>query len=95
MLESVARTPASRLPSYASAVSTAPLIDHDLVCRSVRVRARDVVFVKGILEASEGLASLFAEGGGDLVIASHASRSHELGELLADLAHEIGAIVEP
>lgn len=82
-------------PGYAPPVPVAPLVDQDLVCRSVRVRARDVVFVKGIFEASEGLGALFAERGGDLVVASHASRQHELDELLADLAREIGAIIEP
>ncbi len=72
----------------------APLIGPDLVTRSVRVRAVDVVYVKGIFEASEGLGALFAERGGDLVIAAHPSREAELDELLGDLAREIGAQVE-
>lgn len=71
-----------------------PLLDDDLIRRSVRVRARDVVFVKGVFEASEGLGALFAERGGDLVIAAHASRERELDELLADLALELDAIVD-
>jgi len=75
-------------------MAVAPLVDADFVCRHVRVRARDVVFVKGIFEASEGLGALFAERGGDLVIAAHASRERELDELLADLVRDIGAIVE-
>lgn len=61
--------------------------------RAVRVRARDVVFVKGIFEASEGLGGLFAERGGELVIFAHPSREAELDELLDDLAREIGAEV--
>lgn len=85
---------APHVVGYAADVPVAPLVDHDLICRNVRVRARDVVFVKGIFEASEGLGALFAERGGDLVIASHASRERELDELLADLAREIGAIIE-
>ncbi|MCC6666916.1 MAG: DUF4911 domain-containing protein [Polyangiaceae bacterium] len=72
----------------------APLVDSSLTSRSVRVRAKDVVFVKGLLEASEGLGALFAERGGDLVIAAHPSRELELEELLADLVREIGAIIE-
>lgn len=72
----------------------APLVDSSLTSRSVRVRAKDVVFVKGLLEASEGLGALFAERGGDLVIAAHPSREFELEELLADLVREIGAIIE-
>jgi len=75
-------------------VAVFPLVDEDLVTRSVRVRAKDVVFVKGIFEASEGLGALFAERGGDLTIATHASRLSELDELLDDLVCEIGAIVE-
>ena len=70
-----------------------PLVGRELVTRNVRVRARDVVYVKGIFEASEGLGALFAERGGDLVIAAHPSRVAELDELLADLADEIGALV--
>src|SRR5688500_7267633 len=46
-----------------------PLLDADLVARRVRVRARDAVFVRGVLEASEGVGVLFAEQGGDLVLA--------------------------
>ncbi|HEY4120564.1 MAG TPA: DUF4911 domain-containing protein [Byssovorax sp.] len=62
-----------------------------MVARSVSVEAADVVFVKGILEASDGLASLFAERGGELVLATDASRVASLDALLADLAEEIGA----
>jgi hypothetical protein len=76
-------------------MSVAPLLGPGLVTKSVRVRAADVVYVKGIFEASEGLGALFAEHGGELVIAAHASRVAELDELLADLTKEIGAIVRP
>ena len=72
----------------------APLIDSDLVTRRVHVRAEDVVFVKGIFEASEGLGALFAEHGGELLVAAPASRAQELDELLADLVVEFGAVVE-
>ena len=64
-----------------------------LSSRRVRVRPRDVVYVKGILEASEGLAVVFAERGGELVFATPPSRVAELDAFLADLAHEIGAVV--
>ena len=72
----------------------AGLIDSDLVTRRVYVRAEDVVFVKGIFEASEGLGAMFAEHGGELVVAAHASRAAELDELLTDLVVEFGAVVE-
>lgn len=70
-----------------------PLIDHDLVCRKVLVRDKDVVFVKGIFEASEGLGALFAERGGELIISAPLSRTHELDELLSDLESELHAQV--
>lgn len=65
-----------------------------LFARRVNVRPPDVVYVKGILEASEGLGVVFAERGGDLVIASPPDRAAALEELLADLVIEIGAHVD-
>jgi hypothetical protein len=52
------------------------------------------VFVKGILEASEGLGALFAEQGGDLLLASPRSLEPALDELVRDLVAELDAIVE-
>ena len=57
--------------------------------RHIVVAPRDVVYVKGILEASEGLALLFALHGGELALVAARSREPELDELLADLAAEI------
>jgi hypothetical protein len=74
-------------------VPVAPLVDHDLVCRKVLVRDKDVVFVKGIFEASEGLGALFAERGGELIISAPLSRERELDELLVDLQNELQAHV--
>lgn len=74
-------------------VPVAPLVDQDLVCRRVLVRDKDVVFVKGIFEASEGLGALFAERGGELIISAPLSRMRELDELLTDLKHELQAEV--
>jgi hypothetical protein len=71
----------------------AALLDRELVARAVSVRAEDVVYVKGIFEASEGLGALFAERGGELVIAAPLSRASELDELLEDLRIEIGAVI--
>jgi hypothetical protein len=75
-------------------LSIAALIDADLVLRRVRVKARDVVFLKGIFEASEGLGAMFAERGGELVLAAPLSRARDLDELLEDLRMEIGASIE-
>lgn len=75
-------------------MSAAALLGPGMVSRRVRVAPRDVVFVKGIFEASEGLGAMFAECGGDLVVAAPTSRSKDLDELLADLARDIGAHVD-
>jgi len=66
----------------------------ELVERRVRVAARDVVFVKGICEASEGLCAMFAESGGDLILAAPASRARELDELVQDLRSDFGALID-
>src|SRR5947209_20334086 len=60
-----------------------------LVVGRLRVAKPHVVFVKGVVEASEGLAGLFAERGGDLVIAAPHDRAADLRELLHDLAADL------
>lgn len=57
------------------------------------MRDKDVVYVKGIFEASDGLGALFAERGGELIIAAPLSREEELDELLGDLERELQAVV--
>jgi hypothetical protein len=63
-----------------------------MVVRRVVMRARDVVFFKGIVEASEGLAAVYAERGGDLQVVAPAERAHELDAMLDDLCAELGAL---
>lgn len=65
-----------------------------MIERRLIVRAKDVVFVKGIVEAHDGLAHVFAEHGGDLKIVAPADRQTELEELVQDLARELGGIVD-
>ena len=64
-----------------------------MITRRLVVRAKDVAFLKGVVEAHEGLAQVFAEGGGDLTIAASAGREAELDELVQDLANELGGIL--
>ncbi|HOU93707.1 MAG TPA: DUF4911 domain-containing protein [Polyangiaceae bacterium] len=71
-------------------MSFAPLLGCGLVARRLRVPDREVVFVRGVLEASEGLGALFSERGGDLVIATTSSQADELDRVLADLVVEVG-----
>jgi hypothetical protein len=54
------------------------------------VPPREVVFVKSIVEASEGIASIFATSGGNLTLAAPRERVGALRELLVDLAAETG-----
>ena len=72
-----------------------PLLGAGLVAWRVLVPRRDVVYVKGILEASEGVGAMFAESGGDLVVAAPPSRADALDEVLRDLVTELGAEVVP
>lgn len=65
-----------------------------LVVGRLTVAKEHVVFVKGVIEASEGLANLFADRGGDLHIASPRDRAAELRELLHDLATDLGGTFE-
>jgi hypothetical protein len=64
-----------------------------MVVRRLQVRPADVVFVKGVIEASEGLAGVFAEQGGDLLLAAAPEREGELVELIADLEAELSCAV--
>jgi hypothetical protein len=64
-----------------------------MVARHVIVASRDVVFLKGLLEAHEGLAQVYAEKGGDLTICTTREQSKELDELLKKLATEMQLLV--
>ena len=68
------------------------LLDHELETRRIFVQAKDVVYVKGILEGYGGVAAVFAQHGGDLTLAAPASRIAELDQLLADLSCEIPSL---
>ena len=72
--------------------SVPPFVGPGMVTRRVMVHARDVVFVKGIIEGLEGLAQVFAEQGGDLTLAAPACRAAELDALVDDLCAEMGML---
>jgi hypothetical protein len=63
-----------------------------MVVRRVVLRSRDVVFFKGVIEASDGLAGVYAEKGGDLVVAAPIERAIELDRVLDDLCAELGGL---
>ena len=66
-----------------------------MTTRRLVVRAKDVAYLKGIVEAHEGLAQVFAEAGGDLTLAAPVGREAELEELVRDLAVELGGFEPP
>jgi hypothetical protein len=63
-----------------------------MAVRHIVLRARDVVLFKGIIEANEGLASVFAEHGGDLLVASPVDRERELDSVLEQVCGELAAL---
>jgi hypothetical protein len=69
----------------------APILGDGLVTRRLVIRSKDVVLLKGIVEAHEGLAQVFGERGGDLTLAAPADRERELDALIDDLCRELGA----
>src|SRR5688500_13581439 len=73
---------------YLRTVPVPPILGEGLVERRLRLRDEDVVWLRGILEGYDGLASLFGEGDGEIVLAIPAGREAELDALLADLADE-------
>jgi hypothetical protein len=63
-----------------------------MIVRRIVLPSREVVFFKGVVEASEGLAAVFAERGGDLTVAAPVERERELDELLEALCAELGGV---
>jgi hypothetical protein len=64
-----------------------------LISRRLIVRAKDVVFVKGVIEAHDGLANVFSESGGDLMIVAPSDRAAEVDDVVRSLAEELGGIL--
>jgi len=72
--------------------AVAPCVGHGMVVHKLVLPSREVVFFKGVIEASEGLAAVFAEGGGDLAVGAPADRAGELDALLDILCAELGGV---
>ncbi len=64
-----------------------------MVERRVSLPSREVVFLKGILEAHDGLAQVYAEKGGDLIICTTAEQATELDALLRSLTKDIPSLL--
>jgi hypothetical protein len=63
-----------------------------MVTRKIVINAAEVAFLKGIVEAHDGLAQVFAESGGELTLASPVDRAAELDALIDDLCADLGAM---
>ncbi len=68
-----------------------PLLDDSMEVRRVLIPKADVVFVRGVFEASDGIGFVFSVKGGALTIVCSPCRARELDALLADLRAEIGS----
>jgi hypothetical protein len=69
-------------------VPAPPVLGEGLIERRLRLRDEDVVWLRGVLEGYDGIASLFGDGSGEIILAVPADRIAELDALLADLASE-------
>lgn len=67
------------------------LSSDDLVVRDFECDPADVVYVKSISNAYDGLCCLFAEKGGKVQLVSPKGREAELDQLVNDLHEELAA----
>jgi hypothetical protein len=63
-------------------------IDSDMIAREICCAEPDVVYVKSIATAYDGLCCLFSEGGGQIVLAAPRGREAELDRLVDDIVEE-------
>lgn len=71
-----------------------PLFGDGLVTRVLAMKDEDVVWLRGILEAYEGLAGLYGDGSGDIVLFAPVSRERELDEFLNEIGEEIPLVLK-
>ncbi len=64
-------------------------VDPTHVTRRVVVAVEQVVYVRAILEANNGVAAVYSESGGDLTLVTSPCRLAELEQLLGDLQREL------
>jgi hypothetical protein len=82
------RSPDSPRDGGRDATPIAPL-GPGMVSRRVSLPSPEVVFLKGILEAHDGLAQVYAEKGGQLTICTTTEQAGELDALLTSLSREL------
>ena len=62
-----------------------------MVTRALRVPAADVLLVKGLVEAHEGVANVFGDESGGIVLAAPCDREAELDALVAIVIDALAA----
>lgn len=72
-----------------------PVLGEGLVTRKLRIADEDVVWLRGVLDGYEGLAMLFGDGSGTVILAAPADRERELDAVLTDLQSEASFHVLP
>lgn len=72
-------------------MASKPLLGAGLLAQKLEVRPQDVVLIRGIVEASDGIGVVFAERGGSLTLAAPMSRRADFELLVQDLVDEFGA----
>ena len=66
------------------------IVDPNMRFRRVCVPAAEAVYVRGIFEASCGVAAVYSRAGGEMVFGTWSDRVEELDALLKDLKEELG-----
>lgn len=64
-------------------------LEDGLVVRSFNCACADVVYVKSIVTAYDGLCALFSDGGGSIKLVAPRGREAELDLLVDDLRQEL------
>lgn len=65
---------------------------HELVVRALSVPARELTYVRGLLEAHEGLGFFVAKKGGDVLLVSSSSLAQQLEVFIRDLSQELTVV---
>ena len=68
-----------------------PLHGEGLTTRRLRVQDDDVVVLRAIVEAYDGLAAFYGDGSGLIALSAPVERAAELDQLVADLVAELPA----
>lgn len=72
-------------------VSDTQGLEEGLTVRAFNCSRSDVVYIKSIVTAYDGLCALFSDGGGAIKLVAPKGREAELDQLVDDLTQELSA----